>query len=413
MFTKTSIKAVCMLVGVTLPWACGAAIKYTKNNEREDVVPLAKLNPNFGAGIGQGATVDTGIILSNDGKVWLWGFKGSGQGGNGSHVESDLPAKPVASLDNVVRVAGGIYHLLALDSNGDLWGWGQSGYGETGCAGTYPNIPCKVLSNITYMDAGEYWSIALDKDGNVYTWGHNAYGQLGNGKTGNSRVPFHLNSKLNNEKAVVVGAAYEHGYAVTVSGGKYKVWGWGDNEGQALGVSRSCSGQHVIRDPVHITQLDGYAKDIVYIAGGNGWGTALLKNGNVIGWGKTASLGQGVSSFSQCSATPVHILSNVEQLYSRYVGSVALTNRGEIFTWGQTSGSAFPMIYGHSVTHRDRVNGTPVSIGGGKEHIYYTNTNGEMYGVGYNARGQTNPNDKGKIQDWPGGQIPVQEWLAK
>jgi alpha-tubulin suppressor-like RCC1 family protein len=325
-----------------------------------------------------------------------------------------MPPMPVNSLNNVVRVTGGIYHLLALDSNGDLYGWGQSGYGETGCPGTYPNIPCKVLSNVTYMDAGEYWSIALDKDGNVYTWGHNLYGQLGIGKgKGNKREPQLLNGKLNNEVGVLVGAGYEHGYAVTYNKGtgKYRVWGWGDNEAQALGQeTKSCLGvQNVIYEPVHIQALDAYAKDITYIAGGNGWGTALLRNGNVIGWGALVSLGQGITK-NQCTSTPVVILKDVEQLYSRYVGSIALTSRSEIYTWGQTAGSAFPMIYGNTVTKRYPA-GKPVIIGGGKEHVYYINTDGEMYGVGYNPRGQTNPDERGKIQDWPGGRIPLEEWL--
>lgn len=413
MLLKTSTRLICLLMSLSLPGSLYAA-SYPKNNEKEDVVPLAKLNSNFHAGMVQGATVDTGLVLSSDGKVWVWGFRGSGQGGNGNHSDTSKPPTPIASLNNVVRVAGGIYHLLALDANGDLYGWGQSGYGETGCPGTYPNAPCKVLSDVTYMDAGEYWSIALTKDGKVYTWGHNTYGQLGIGGSTNKREPQYLNPKLNNETAVLVGAAYEHGYAVTRrAGGGYRVWGWGDNEAQALGQpTSSCLGvQKIIREPVHIQTLDAYAADITYIAGGNGWGTALLKNGDVIGWRALASLGQGTTKTNQCTLTPVLILNNVEQLYSRYVGSIALTSKSEIYTWGQTGGSAFPMIYGASVTKRYPA-GKPIAVGGGKEHIYYINANGEMYGVGYNAAGQTNLDNK-KIQDWPGGRIPIDQWFSK
>jgi alpha-tubulin suppressor-like RCC1 family protein len=412
MYKPLSNQIIALILSFFLPTTLHA--DYVKNNEKEDVVPLAKLHPNFNTGLVQGATVDTGIVLSSDGKVWLWGFKGSGQGGNGKHSEPDLPAKAVNSLENVARIAGGIYHLLALDSNGDLWGWGQSGYGETGCPGTYPNIPCRVLSNVTYMDAGEYWSIALDKSGNIYTWGHNGYGQLGIGiGKGNKNTPQRLNSKLNNEVGVLVGAGYEHGYAVTLNQttGKYRVWGWGDNEAQALGLSTtSCLGvQNIVYEPIPIPSLDSYAKDITYIAGGNGWGTALLKNGDVIGWGSLLALGQGVTK-NTCTSTPIKILSNVEQLYSRYIGSIAITTTSEIYTWGGSiSNSSFPMIYGVKVTKRYPA-GKPVQIGGGKEHIYYTNTDGEMYGVGYNSRGQTNPNSKEK-QDWPGGKIPLDEWL--
>ena len=32
---------------------------------------------------------------------------------------------------------------------------------------------------------------------------------------------------------------------------------------------------------------------------------------------------------------------NVKQLFSRYVGSIALTNDGKVYTWGQIDGSCF------------------------------------------------------------------------
>ena len=142
------------------------------------------------------------------------------------------------------------------------------------------------------------------------------------------------------------------------------------------------------------------------MGGGNGWGEALLDNGDVIGWGIQAALGQGVTKTKFSSPEPIHIMSNVKQLFARYVGSIALSNDGDIYTWGQTGGSAFPMIYGAEITLRNNTNGPVVSIGGGKEHIFYRTADGSLYGVGYNdiyKLDQSKP--AGPNIDWPGKQI--------
>ncbi|MDR2016301.1 MAG: hypothetical protein LBP90_01650 [Burkholderiales bacterium] len=334
-------------------------------------------------GTAQGILLTTGAMVTEDGDVLVWGFRGSGQQGNGkTAVSSNAKPEKVHSLSNVVALAGGAYHLVALHADGNVSGWGQSGYGETGCkpnSGIYTHTPCTVLTNAVQISGGEYFSIALDKDGKVWTWGHNLYGQLGNGGTKNSQVPVNVN--LNGEKARLIGGAYEGAFAVTEEG---HVWAWGDNEASGLGFQGPSYGvQKIIRTPTLVTNLTPYAHRITYIAGGNGWGQALLDDGTVIGWGLRAALGQGTTLTSISSPVPVEVMRNVKQLYARYVGSIALTNDGEVFTWGQTGGSAFKMIYGERPTLRQTV-GSVVEVGGGKEHVFYKTQDGSLYGVGYN-----------------------------
>jgi len=360
-------------------------------------------------GIGEGGLSHTTLITTGaailDGDVWVWGFRGSAQQGNGVRVvaEKRPPAK-VQSLSNVVQLTGGAYHLIALDDKGDIYGWGQSGYGETGCAGAYVATPCKVMGNGVQIAAGEYFTVALDSNGQVWTWGHNLYGQLGNGDNRNSRLPVAV--RLNGEKARLIGGAYEGAFAVTEEG---HVWAWGDNEASGLGFKGTSYGvQKIIRTPTRVPNLEPYAGSMVYIAGGNGWGEALLSDGRVIGWGLRASLGVGVRATGISSPEPVVIMDGVVQLFARYVGSMALTDSGELFTWGQTGGSAFPMIYGDNVTLRWPPF-KPVVIGGGKEHVFYLTEESRLYGVGYNDLYKL---DQGRCCgpniDWPGMEIRLQ-----
>lgn len=357
-----------------------------------------------GGGLMQGSLITTGAAVNKQGEVWVWGFRGSAQQGNGKQVvlEKNAPAK-VQSLSNIAKITSGAYHLLALDFDGGVYGWGQSGYGETGCPGFYVSTPCKVLKNGVQIAAGEYFSIALDSNGQVWTWGHNLYGQLGNGGTKNSQVPVPVN--LNGEKARLIGGAYEGAFAVTEQG---HVWAWGDNEASGLGFQGTIYGvQKIIRTPTRVPNLDSYADRIVHIAGGNGWGEALLDDGTVIGWGLHAALGQGTTKTNISSPVPVQVMTGVKQLFARYVGSFALTQDGKLWTWGQTGGSAFPMVYGAAVTQRNNVHpGSVVEIGGGKEHLFYQTENGKVYGVGYNDLYKLNQQKCcGPNVDWPGAEI--------
>ena len=351
----------------------------TENSGRAWVITQPP-SPRSGLIPVSGTLITTGTALSKSGKPVIWGFRGSSQQGNGRRVITSYE-KPetVNSLNQIVSLVGGAYHLLAMDQDGNVTGWGQSGYGETGCNEVYPSTPCKVLGNAVQIATGEYFSIALDKDGRVWTWGHNLYGQLGNGRFDNSRTPIIVN--LRGEKARLIGGAYEGAFAVTEEG---NVWAWGDNEASGLGFQGPSYGiQSIVRTPTRIPNLKEYAKRMTYIAGGNGWGEALLDDGTVIGWGLHASLGQGTMLTSISGPEPVIVMHNVKHLFARYVGSVALTTEGQIFTWGQTGGSAFPFIYGASPIQRNSV-GPVTDIGGGKEHIFYKTEDGAMYGVGYN-----------------------------
>ncbi|MDR0250702.1 MAG: hypothetical protein LBI35_05270 [Burkholderiales bacterium] len=351
----------------------------TKDYTKDQFDPASS---TAGTALSKTSLITTGTSIKG-GDVYVWGFRGSAQQGNGkTSVTSSAKSEKVKALSNIVSLVGGAYHLLALDKDGKVSGWGQSGYGETGCkpnSGIYTHTPCTVMSNAAQIATGEYFSIALDKDGKVWTWGHNLYGQLGNGSNKNSQIPINVN--LNGEKARLIGGAYEGAFAVTEEG---HVWAWGDNEASGLGIPGTKYGvQQIIRTPTLVSNLTPYANRITYIAGGNGWGEALLDDGTVIGWGLYAALGQGTTSTSVSSPVPVEILRNVKQLYARYVGSVALTEDGKVFTWGQTGGSAFKMIYGEKPTQR--LTAGPVKeVGGGKEHVFYKTEDGALYGVGYN-----------------------------
>ncbi len=78
---------------------------------------------------------------------------------------SSVTASPIpASLDNVVQVAAGYDHSLALLNNGTVVAWGSNGRGQT-------NIPAG-LADVVAVAAGDSYSLALKSDGSVHGWGY-------------------------------------------------------------------------------------------------------------------------------------------------------------------------------------------------------------------------------------------------
>jgi alpha-tubulin suppressor-like RCC1 family protein len=119
--------------------------------------------------VGPGGYHTRGIALRSDGTVANWGG------------ESDYKdATPPVGLSNVVAIAAGDDHTLALTRDGTVTGWGFNNVGQaTGSPTTNaPYISAgqvkfgdEVLSNVVSIAANRGYSLALKKDGTVVSWG--------------------------------------------------------------------------------------------------------------------------------------------------------------------------------------------------------------------------------------------------
>jgi hypothetical protein len=102
-------------------------------------------------------------------------------------------------LSNVVDVAAGPYHCLALRSNGTVVAWGDGSHGVTNVPAGLTNIVAIAASGDPYHDSA--YSLALKSDGMVVAWGKSeALGPVG----GMSNV-FTLAAGVNHALAVRTG----------------------------------------------------------------------------------------------------------------------------------------------------------------------------------------------------------------
>ncbi len=174
------------------------------------------------------------VALKSDGTVWAWGSNAHGEVGNGAFQASGVPApSQVIGLDNIIAVAAGAYHGIALKRDGTVWSWGanfdgQLGDGSVSAASPFGKaLPVQVsgLTDVVAIAAGGVHSIAARRDGTVWTWGDNLYGQLGNGtfSTHGSAQP--LPVKVSGVASVVeVSGGYYHSLALKIDG---TIWAWG------------------------------------------------------------------------------------------------------------------------------------------------------------------------------------------
>ena len=64
----------------------------------------------------------------------------------------------VGPLAGVTRVAGGVYHTVALKSNGTVWAWGGNSYGQLGDASQtdrHTAVQCGTLNTAISIAAGQ------------------------------------------------------------------------------------------------------------------------------------------------------------------------------------------------------------------------------------------------------------------
>src|SRR5690242_11568752 len=123
------------------------------------------------------------MALRSDGRVLTWGYNRFGQLGDGTTDERHQPTL-VPGLTHVVAIEAGGYSSLALRSDGSVWQWGQRG---TETPSTWlPNLltPTRVEGvTANALGAGIGHRVIGTTDGGAIAFGYNGHGQLSDGTT--------------------------------------------------------------------------------------------------------------------------------------------------------------------------------------------------------------------------------------
>ena len=211
------------------------------------------------------------LALKTDGSVVAWGATNYGQ-----------TTVPVAARSGVTAIAGGYNHSVALKSDGSVVAWGLNDRGQS-------TVPLAAKSGVAAIAAGGDKTLALKTDGSVVAWG-----------TGNAGYPTPI-AALSGVMAVAAGE--QHTVVLKADG---SVIGWGYNKfGQA---------------DVPIAAQSG----VTAIAAGGNYTVALKADGSVVGWGSVP-------------VVPVAAQSGVSAIAAGLHSPVALKMDGTVVTWDAVS----------------------------------------------------------------------------
>jgi len=129
---------------------------------------------------------DYTVAIRNDGLLFAWGTNNFGQLGDNSTINRSSPVQIGTSSWTVVSAnapTSGGGPVLAIRSDGTLWGWGLNAVGQLGL-----NDVANRSSPVQVSGGGSWSSVASSKshtlaikstDGLLYAWGFNTSGQLG------------------------------------------------------------------------------------------------------------------------------------------------------------------------------------------------------------------------------------------
>jgi alpha-tubulin suppressor-like RCC1 family protein len=194
------------------------------------------------------------------------------------------------SATNVVGLAAGDYHLVALRGDGTVLAWGASNY-NNGFVPDLIQVPPDA-TNVVGIAAGSAHTLAVRTNNTVLLWGYIL------GSATNSFVP----ADLTNVAAQALGPGAQHALSLLTDG---TVRDWG-NAGYGL------------------TNIPPTATNVVSVSAGAYHSVALRADGTVIAWGDN-SAGQ--------TYVPASV-SNVVAISSGWRHNLALRADGSLVQWG-------------------------------------------------------------------------------
>jgi alpha-tubulin suppressor-like RCC1 family protein len=359
------------------------------------------------------------LALDIDGTVYARGTNKYGQLGLGDTTDRDRFTE-VSSLERkkIIAIAAGYCHSFAIDSGGKVYatGWnngGQLGLGDIGQdtnRAVFTEVSSLSGKKIIAIAAGDKHSLALDKDGKSYATGWNGSGQLGLSDT-EARAVFSLISWLGGKRIVPMPAiqlADEYGKQITpIFAGDDHSFAI-DSEGMVYAAGRNNDGKLGLGNGysygVFIGVLSLSGKTIIAMAAGDDHSLALTNDGRVYATGENAHGQLGLDDNTYCR----YIFTEVASLRARGKRIIAiaaganhslvLDSDGRVYAAGSNEHGQLGLDYR---TNRNvfievsSLNGkTIVAIAAGFLRSFAIDSDGRVYGAGWNENAQAGLGDR-------------------
>ncbi|MGN0106776.1 MAG: RCC1-like domain-containing protein, partial [Hominilimicola sp.] len=351
------------------------------------------------------------LALKDDGSLYGWGSNEHGVLTLADSVESVSSVSRIRKssseyLTNVVKIAAGAKHALALTADGTLYAWGQNENGQLGTGNytdsTYPKAVN--INDVRDIAAGEAHSVAVTNSGRVYVWGSNDSGQIGF-KIGDSanvvtpKLATDYGESKYLESIVGIAAGGHHTAAVSASG---TVYTWGRNVNGQLGNGDNT--RYDVPRELIIDKDSTFYQNIVKLSASDEHSMAVSADGDVYSWGYNyyGQLGDGTGIAKN---VPVNVvtannyntskLTGIVDIYTGPTHTLAISDEGNVYSWGDNyygelgdatnaQKSTAVLVKMSDGSYADSVSG----VAAGDEHSVLFLSDGEVYTFGKNDYGQ-------------------------
>ncbi|MFC1742707.1 RCC1 domain-containing protein [Candidatus Riflebacteria bacterium] len=333
-------------------------------------------------------------------------------------LETPKPVEPVK------MASAGMSHALFIKDDKTVWGIGSNQMGQLAMEETGENASSSVLvkvsglSDVVAVAVGGIHSLALKTDGTVWAWGSNMFGQLGNGEDGDETpitTPFKI-ANLSGIKAIAAGFA--HNLALDSDGA---VWTWGLQGNDMFAPDASIKIRNTIRaevpidgemDPTIIStpvKIEGPGT-VQAIAAGDFMSLILASDGDVWTWGNPGffalmmmvsikEIPDGIRAenggipIPPLEPTKITGLTDVKEIIAGGLHALALKTDGTVMVWGDNSMGQHGA--GNTSSPESLTAAVPVpglsgimEISAGLGHTLVQKEDGTLLGWGLNEMGQ-------------------------
>lgn len=272
---------------------------------------------------------DQAVARKTDGTLWVWGIQNGSQFGTGNSTAYSSPVQVGTRTDYIFSAMGGSSSLY-LTSDGFTWQGGCSGgsSGQVGAANYSSPIALSTLTRKYASARGTASTVtAVSTDGTLWSWGGSGFGELGDGTTETRSLPVQIGTLTN--WASVWQTSVSTPVAVKQDG---TIWSWGGNTNGELGNNTWGNANQTLYFPTPFT--DRQYSDFSY-----GTAAYFISNGALYACGNNnyQEVGDGTTVW-RSSPVQIGTQTNWSKVSAGKQFALALKTDGTLWAWGYEGG---------------------------------------------------------------------------
>jgi len=290
--------------------------------------------------------------VSESGEVYTWGCGKDGQLGHGDTKDVYMPKAVRPLQSKLIRsVSCAEHHVAAVSESGVLFTWGKGQNGRLGHGGTESELIPKAVEalagyHVSQVSCGDFHTACVMLNPtHVYTWGLGLSGRLGHGDEADCQLPT-LVEALAGVHVTCVACGGHHSATISEPAGQLMTWGGG-----AFG--KLGHGNRLAQTtPKTVSALQD--KRLVQVSLGPHHAAALTQKGEVYTWGQAGRLGHASQGAEVDEMVPRQVLALssvfVLQVCCGHSHCAVVSETGDVWAWGasrafgHTEPSAVPNV---------------------------------------------------------------------